>query len=170
MKNEELLLRHFIREHVSLLNEEGQLTVGDMKKALELSKKQGAKQALANVSKEAGKKVASAGLKWALSLIPGAAGVADAIETGMEIKDLYDAAKSATPEEKKKNPLWDILTIDPGASKIVDDAVEVDFIKNMSMKVEKLPDDTPMPNIDDQLNNYFKSKEEFYGSQITRQK
>jgi hypothetical protein len=170
MKNEELLLRRFIREHVFLLNEEGQLTVGDMKKALELSKKQGAKQALANVSKEAGKKVASAGLKWALSLIPGAAGIADAIETGMEIKDLYAAAQNATPEEKKKNPLWDILTIDPGTSKIVDDAIEANFIKNMSTRIEKLSDDMPVPNIDDQLNNYFKSQEEFRGSQITKSK
>lgn len=158
-------LRLLIREELSLLHEVD-ITVGDVKKALEYARGKRVKDAAAEVAKEAGKKAGMLGLKSVLSLIPGAAAVQDAIETGMELKDLYSAATSVTPDVKKANPLWDILTVDPDTTAILDDEVEARFIKALGARVAALPDDTKLPDADTQLNNWMKG--EFGGTQVTK--
>lgn len=142
MRITESQLRRIIRE---------ELTVGDLRDALAAAK--GKK--IAAAAKEMGKTAAKKGAMSILGLIPGATSIVGAIETGMEIKDLYDAATSINPEEKKSNPLWDFLTIDSDTSQIVDDAVEQKFVKDIADRVQGMPADSKLPNIDTQLNNWL---------------
>ena len=107
------------------------------------------------------------GLKALLSLVPGAAGVADAVEKGAELKDFFDAAMSVSPEEKKKNPVWDLITIDPDTSAIVDDALEAEFIKLLGDRIKYLDDDDELPDADTQLKNFLKNK--FNKSHVTKE-
>jgi mannose/fructose/N-acetylgalactosamine-specific phosphotransferase system component IIB len=151
-------LRRIIRRALMEDAAAEEVTVGDVKKALKYAKGKKLKDAAIEISKEAGKKAAVSGVKSVLSIIPGLAGVADAVEKGMEIKDLYDAAMSANPEQKKKNPLWDMLTVDPDTSAIVDDGVEQEFVNSLADKVSSLPDDAKIPNADAQLKGYLKDK------------
>jgi hypothetical protein len=156
----ERLLRQYIREsiqHRELLNEEV-LKVRDLKAAIEYTKGKKLKDAAAAVAKEAGKKGLQLGFNALLSMIPGASFVKDAVETGIELKDLYTAAKDVSPTAKKKNPMWDKLTIDPDASAIVDDAVEQEFINLLGDRIKYLDDDAELPDADTQLSNFLKVK------------
>lgn len=161
--NNHNILRALIRE--SLLCEEfPEITVGDVKTALKYAKEKGTEEAIKAASKKTGK----LGVKTILSLIPGAGAVADAFEAGLHIKDIYDSAMSVSPKMKKINPLWDMLAIDPETSAIVDDGVETEFIKTLGQKVATLPDDEKMPNADEQLRDYLKSK--YSNTYITKTK
>ena len=170
MKNDERLLREYIRNSLrqQLLSEEdnGSVTVGDIKSALEYAKGKNLKSAFAAASKEAGKKGAKLGLNFLLSLLPGASAVSSAIEAGLEFKELANAAKSVSPEAKKTNPAWDLLTIDPDKSAIVDDAIEADFFKAISDKIKNLDDDDVLPDMDVQLNSYLRNR--FNNTAITK--
>lgn len=153
------LLREAIRE---ILREEETIRVGDVRQALAAAKGKKIKDAAAAVAKEAGKKGAMA----VLQMIPIAGGAVAAIEKGMELKDLYDAAMSIKPDEKKKNPLWDFLSIDPDTSAIVDDKVEADFVKALADKVAVLDDSDELPDADTQLTGYLKG--EFKGAHVSK--
>jgi len=169
MKKDEKLLREYIRESIkgkSPINELN-IRVGDLRDAMKYAKGKNIKNALAQVSKEAGKKGVALGLKALVSLIPGAGAVASAIETGAELKDLYDAAASVSPEEKKKNPVWDTISIDPDTSAIVDDALEEEFIKLLRDRIKYLDDDDELPDADSQLNNFLKNK--FNKAHVTKE-
>lgn len=156
--NQDRLLREAIR---LVLREEG-LKVGDIRTALDAAKKKQSIEKAAAAAKEAGKK----GVMAALGLIPGAGTLVGAIEAGMELKDLYDAAKDLDPETKKKNPLWDLLTIDPDTSAIVDDAVEAEFVKALGDKVKVLDDEDELPDADTQLAGYLKGR--YGGAHVTK--
>ena len=145
-----------------LLFEAAPLTVGDVKTALKYAKGKkldAAKSAFA-------KRAAQVGAKTFLSFVPGLGGLSDAIEAGADIKDIYDAASSLKAKDKKKNPVWDKLSIDPGSSSIVDDGVETQFLKDLSDKIEIMRDDEELPDVDTQLANYLKDK--FDGSHIAK--
>lgn len=156
---EHRLLRETIRQ---ILAEQQQFTVGDLRAALKAAKSKDMKAAAIEMSKEAGKKGALALLKF----IPGVAQAKDAIELGEFGYDLYKAASGISPKDKKKNSLWDILTIDPDTSAIVDDSVEAKFIKAMGDQAVGLNDSDPLPDIDDQLTDYLKGQ--YSGTHITR--
>ena len=148
-------LRALIRE--TILSEEGdpsKITVGDVKSALEYAKGKDRKTVAAEIAKKTG----MLGVKTLLSLIPGGSMAATALEYGAEMKDFWDTSQSVKPTEKKSNPLWDLMTIDPESSAIVDDAVEKSFIADMGEKIQQLPDESLLPNVDTQLSNYLKSK------------
>jgi hypothetical protein len=160
MKTNERLLRQYIRESIrdrELLNEDT-LKVGDLRAALNYTKGKKLKDAAAAVAKEAGKKGLGLAVDALASLVPGLGAVMDAIETGMELKDLYDAAANAKPEAKKTNPLWDRISIDPDAPAIVDDAIEAEFTDPLSDKVKYLDDEDELPDADVQLAGFLKSK------------
>jgi len=158
-------LRGVIREELARLSE-ADLTVGDVKAALKYARGKRAKDAAAEFAKEAGKKAAAVGVKSFLSIVPGLAGLADAVEAGLELKDLYDAAASATPEQKKANPLWDRLTVDPDTSRIIDDEVEDKFATELGNRISDLPDDTPLPDADTQLSSWLKDR--YSGAHVTK--
>lgn len=155
----ERLLRETVR---AILHEEQTMRVGDVRDALKAAKGKKIKDAAA----EMGKVVAKKGAMAVLGFIPAAATVRAAIEGGMELKDLYDAAASISPEEKKKNILWDFLSIDPDTSAIVDDAVEANFVKALKKRVELLDDDDELPDIDRQLAGYLRG--EFDGAHVAK--
>jgi len=158
-KNSTQLLRETIRQ---ILREEETIRVGDVRAALKAARGKKIKDAAIEMGKEASKKGALAVLK----MIPVAGSAVQAIETGLELKDMYDAATSIKPEEKKKNPLWDFLTIDPNTSAIVDDKVEADFVKALADKVSALDDNDELPDADTQLSGYLKG--EFDGAHVSR--
>lgn len=169
MNRQEKVLRRYIREsihHRRLLNEDV-LTVGDLRAAIQYAKGKKLKDAAVEVAKEAGKKGLQLGMKALLSLVPGASFVADAAETGMELKDLYDAGKNVSPEQKKKNPVWDKITVDPDTSAIVDDAVEAEFVSLLNDRIKYLDDDMELPDADVQLANFLKAK--FNKAYVTKQ-
>ena len=143
------------------------VTVGDMKKALAYAKGKKTSELVASATKKAGEKALAGGAKAILNLIPGAGSVAQAIETGLEIKDIYDAAKEASPKAKKSNPLWDRLTIDPDKAAIIDDEVEERFISDLNNRIQKLPDDEEIPDADRQLDFWLSNK--YTGSKIVKQ-
>lgn len=151
-----------LREAIRLAIHEETIKVGDIRAALAAAKKKQSVEKAKAAAKEAGKK----GVMAALGLIPGAGTLVGAIEAGMELKDLYDAAKDLDPEAKKKNPLWDLLTIDPDTSAIVDDAVEAEFIAALGDRVKSLDDEDELPDADAQLASYLKGK--FSGAHVKK--
>jgi hypothetical protein len=153
------LLRETIRE---ILREEQTLRVGDVRQALKYARGKKIDAAAAAVAK----KTAEKGALFVLKRIPLLGGALDAIEAGMELKDLYDAAMSVKPEDKKKDPLWDKLTIDPDTSAIVDDGVEAKFVNALGDRVDALDDDDELPDADTQLSGYLKG--EFGGAHVSK--
>jgi len=146
-----LLLKEAIR--FILLNE---VKVGEIKKAMELVRNNKKKDAAVAAAKEAGKKGLKAGIGALIGLIPGGGTIWSAMESGSEIADVIMAAsKEISPEEKKKNPIWDQLTIDPDTAAIVDDAVEANFLKDMQNAVNRAPDDQDV-DLDVMLSNFLK--------------
>jgi hypothetical protein len=145
-----LLLKEAIR--FILLNE---VKVGEIKKAMELVRNNKKKDAAVAAAKEAGKKGLKAGIGALIGLIPGGGTLWSAMESGSEIADVIMAAsKEISPEEKKKNPIWDQLTIDPDTAAIVDDAVEANFLKDMQNAVNRAPDNQDI-DLDIMLSNYL---------------
>jgi hypothetical protein len=159
MKITESRLRQIIREEI---------TVGDVRKALDYAQGKSYEDALERTTKVVSKKLKKTGIKTVLSLIPGAAGAWEWVSLGMDMKDLYDAATNVTPKEKKKNALWDKITIDPEVSDIVDDDVEAKFIQHLGDTISGLPDDDVLPDADTQLSNWVHRN--YKGTQIKKPK
>jgi len=141
---------------------EDTIKVGDIRKALKLARDLKGKEAKAEFSKKA----ATLGVKTVLGMIPALGAVSNILDKGLDVKDLYDAAKSASPKEKKANQLWDFITIDPESSAILDDKVESDFIDALSQKVSVLDDEDELPDADTQLASYLKGK--YSGAHVTK--
>ena len=76
--------------------------------------------------------------------------VLDAIPGASTIKSLFDLVKPlySQPDDKKTNTALDKLNIDDEISAIVDDTIEDNFLKDLSQSLEKLPDETPLENVD----------------------
>jgi hypothetical protein len=141
---------------------EGTIRVKDLKDALELLGKHKTREKAWAAAKSAGK----TGLKALIGLLPLGGAVTAAIEGGDAVKDMYDAAKDVDPKEKKKNPLWDLMTIDPDTSAIVDDAVEGEFIKALQARVAQLSDNDVIPDADELLRRYLTNK--YRGAHVTK--
>ena len=151
-KQAQLFLRLLIRE--SILLEEEEILVGDIKKAKQALVKYKTKEAGLEALKSVGK--ATAGT---LAGLMGLGGYSSFIDAGINIADTIQAAKGKVkPEDKKKNPMWDLLTLDEPTAAILDNSVEDKFIQDFSKGVEALPDDAKVPNADTQLNNWLKAK------------
>jgi len=147
----EAKIRSFVKK--VLKEDDGRIkSVGELKKALQAARGQKVK----NVADAYAKKAGFLGLKAALGLIPGGGTLATAIEAGAEIKDVIDTVRSIDPKAKKNSPLWDILSIDPNIADVVDAKVEDDFIKDYAQGVERLPDDSPIPDADVAFSTWLK--------------
>jgi len=157
-RRQEQLLREAVR---SILHEEA-ITVGKVRAALAAAKKAKSIERAKELAKAGGKVAVSA----ILDQIPVLGNVKKGFERGMELKDLYDAYKSVDPEAKKKNPLIDLLTIDPDTSAIVDDAVEAEFFKALTGRVEYLDDEDELPDADQQLASWLKG--EYKGAHVSK--
>ena len=162
--SEETLLREAIRS--ILLEDTGTMTVGHLRNALRVAKGIGSEEKMKAAGKEAAKRGLTKGAGALIGLIPGGGTIWSAIEAGIDVKGVYKAATKLTPEEKKANPLWDFITIDPDTSAIVDDGVESNFIIALGDSVDGLPDNAEIPDADVQLTNYLKDK--FSGAHITK--
>jgi len=163
MRITEAALRKVIRDEALRIMQED-IQVGELRNQLRAAR--GKK--LKDTGAHAAKKLGVLGLKGALSLIPGASFVSDAIEAGAEIKDLLDIVKNLKPKEKESSPLWDFLTIDPDVSDILDNGVEDKFLIDLGKDIESLPDDATLPDADVQLNNWLKKN--YGGTQLVKQK
>ena len=153
MKTQKSNQYRLLQETIRLIIRED-IRVGDIKAALAATKK-------AKNFKQAGAMLKTAGKATAMSILgmfPGAGTISAALQAGMEFKDIYDAAKDLDPKEKEANPLWDLLTIDPETSAIVDNGVESDFISTLADKANMLDDDDELPDADTQLAGYLKGK------------
>jgi hypothetical protein len=149
----EILLREVIRH--TLLNE---VKAGDFKKAVEIVKKAQKEKVGKEAFADTVSKMANHGVGIALSAIPfGSAlwSTISAVKDSTEV--IINAHNKLKDPEKKKNPIWDQITIDPDTSEIVDDAVEFNFLKNVSDTIENAPDDQDI-DLDVMLSNYLKGK------------
>tara|TARA_B100000424_G_scaffold79784_1_gene59761 strand:+ start:636 stop:1181 length:546 start_codon:yes stop_codon:yes gene_type:complete len=107
-------------------------SIGDLKKAIKAAtlKKQG--------------KLAKGGAK------EGIAGLfLDMVPFGGLVKDLGQAAIQAykLPDSAETKTGLDALNVDDNVSKIVADEVENAFLKSMAKKLEAMPDDTPLAQV-----------------------
>jgi hypothetical protein len=150
-------LRRLIREVI---------TVGDVRTALKYARDKRDKEAAIAAAKAAGGKVMKKGVEAVMGLFPGGGTLWSVVSGAKDIADIVSAAANTGPEEKKKNPLWDQLTVDPDTSAIVDDEVEERFVKDLAGAVEGLPDGDPFPDADDQLANWLKGK--FSGAHVRK--
>jgi len=150
-------LRRLIREVI---------TVGDVRTALKYAKDKKGKEAAIAAAKAAGGKAVEKGVEAVMGLFPGGGTLWSVVSGARDIADIVSSASSTGPEEKKKNPLWDQLTVDPDTSAIVDDEVEERFVKDLAAAVDGLPDTAPFPDADDQLANWLKGK--FSGAHVRK--
>ena len=141
---------------------EGTIRVKDLKDAFTLLKKYKTKEkALAM----AGSGVKT-GVKAALGFLPFGGTLTAILDAAEPLKDMYDAAKDVDPEAKKSNMLWDLMTIDPDTSAIVDDAIEDNFIKALQTRVSQLSDNDMIPDADELLRQYLTNK--YRGAHVTK--
>lgn len=146
------LLRETIRQ---ILREESALKVGDIRQALDAAKGDSEKSDIATISKSAARKLGRRAAGLAINTLPGGSVAWTAFNVARDMRDLYKKAKHIPDSEKKKNPLWDYLTLDPEIADILDDGVEQEFVDWLATKVEDMPDDAYLPNAEDQLADYL---------------
>jgi hypothetical protein len=127
-----------------LIREEARMTVGELRRALRAAK--GKK--VAAIGGEAAKKIGLYGLKAALGALPGGGTLSAALEAGLDVADVIGKAGGMSTRERTSSPLWDLLSIDPDVSDVVDDDLENRFIKKFADGVSGLPDDAPLPDAD----------------------
>jgi len=162
MRITESALRRIVREEI--LREA--ITVGDLKAALKAAKGQKNKEIALDAAKKLAAKGVEKGAESVVGLFPGGGTIWSWVSGAKDAGEIiYNAAKS-DPEVKKKNPLWDRLTLDPEVSAIVDDEVEDKFIKALGDAVTGLDDDAELPDADEQLSNWLKGK--YSGAHITK--
>lgn len=127
------------------LNEAAQFkTYGELKKAISLALNKERGKALAG-------QVAQLGVDQILGLIPGASNAKSAFDF---IKSVYDAT-----DDKKTSTFLDKFNVDDQYSKIVDDKVEMAFIKFLTQAITSTPDETPLPqdfDVNAKLQDYLK--------------
>ena len=94
----------------------------------------------------------------------------DLIPTVGPLYKMFKRAKGSTQAFKKlsgvgepdagvkTNTGMDRLRIDKGYSQIVDDEIEEGFLYDLLAKLEKLPDDAPIPDANAHLEDYLKFK------------
>jgi hypothetical protein len=119
-------------------------TYGELKKLIRLTiNKERAKAAAGEVAK--------LGVDQVLGLIPGASNAKSAFDF---VKSIY-----AATDDKKTNTFLDKINVDDQYSKIVDDKVEMAFIKFLTQAIESTPDETPLPqdfDVNTKLQDYLK--------------
>lgn len=108
-------------------------TVGELKKALKFIASKGRAEGGKEFIKDFG-----AGL------------LADLIPGGATIKTAFDAYKAvySADDKAKTGTGLDYLNVDDKVSAIVDDPIEVAFLKQLGKQIEAAPDDTPISNFD----------------------
>lgn len=101
--------------------------------------------------KAVGDQVTSAAVDQVLGLIPGASNVKSAFDF---VKAIYSAT-----DDKKTNTFLDKINIDDQYAKIVDDKVEMAFLKFLTDAIINTPDETPLPqdfDVNAKLQDYLK--------------
>ena len=85
-------------------------------------------------------------------LVPGAG---TALSVASTLKAMYSA-----PDDKKTNTYLDRMNVDDEVAAIVDDTVEDNFLIKAMELIEGLPDDADIPDINQELSKWLKSKYE----------
>lgn len=101
--------------------------------------------------KAAGGELAKLGVDQILGLIPGASNAKSAFDF---VKTIYSAT-----DDKKTNTFLDKLNVDDKYSEIVDDKVEMAFIKFLTQAITNTPDNTALPqdfDVNKTLQDYLK--------------
>lgn len=143
-----------LRRLVGVITESPQMTIGQLRQALSHVKEKGIEQA----KKDAAKSVGGMAADFAKDMV-GIGAIANLAKGAKDIADIYrNAGKIVTTQEKEKNPFWDVITLDPGKEKVIDDRVEQEFIQALADRVGNLPDNAPVPNADIMLNRFLKDK------------
>ena len=144
---------------VLALNEDKVETFEDLRDLLAII---GQTKKLAKAKDQAG--AVGSAAKNLMGLIPGVGQVKAAIELAGNVKDIASMAKSVMPaddDEAEKSPVLDMLNIDDSYSKILDDKLEVDFIKKLSDQIANkngtIPDDWSVTHV---LEDYLESSQE----------
>ena len=101
--------------------------------------------------KAAGDQVTAAAVDQVLGLIPGASNVKSAFDF---VKSIY-----AATDDKKTNSFLDKINVDDQYSMIVDDKIEMAFLKFLTKSIMDTPDDTVLPqnfDVNQNLQDYLK--------------
>jgi hypothetical protein len=164
LKIDEKILREAIRKEIASQIISEALTVGDFREALKFVKGKTRDEAQKAALKAGAKKA----VLTALSFFPGGGPAAEAIgfaadlasgasDAGSTVASLYKSlGKAPEPKEKKPSELWDYINLDDSVSKIIADDVESKFLKDLEAKMRQLDDADPLPNVDDQFQNWLK--------------
>lgn len=129
-----------------IISEEKKIeTLGDLKKFFKWSK-----------LKKQGGPAAKSAAKALLSFVPLAGGAMELIDQASDLKGVFSALYQKDDNFQTSDALSKV-NVDDEISKIVDDQVELDFLKYILEEFNKLPDDTPLEQIDmtDQLRQYL---------------
>lgn len=133
------------------LHEQSAATVGDLLDAVEVIRKAQNKEA----ATQKFKKIGGVAARFGLGLITAGLSevVAQAVDTGEAIKDIFDAVADpdAINSGKLKNQPWiELLGIDDNFSRIVDDKIEkqilVDLISKYTGSLARMNRNSPLPN------------------------
>jgi hypothetical protein len=129
---------------------DGQLSVGELKQALEILRKSKNKDEAIAKAKSAGADVA----KLVLGLIPVIGNVAG---TGLGLLDIFKKVMDPkNPKEKNPNEFIQLFQIDPEVSKLLDDEIEYKFIAYAEEGLKKMSDDKPVPDFFNELQKFIK--------------
>jgi hypothetical protein len=128
------------------LNERKEIeTIGDLKKFFKWTK-----------VKKKGGPAAETATKWLVGFVPFGATMKNVIEAAPDLWSVFSTLYQKDDNFQTSDALSKV-NVDDEISKIVDDQVEIDFLKYILDQFKKLPDNTPLEKIDmtDQLRQYL---------------
>ena len=129
------------RENVKQITSDKKLeTVGELRAFVKVSR-----------AKEAGAEIA----KTIIGFLPGIGKAYKIFKGAKSLKNAFKTLNGAE-DDVKTNTGMDRLNIDDEYSKIVDDGIEEGFLNDFLAKLEELPDDAPIPDANQHLEDYLK--------------
>lgn len=144
---------------------DGKITMGDLKQSIELMRSKISKDEMKQRAKSLGGDIFN--LVTTLAPIPN---VLDAVITGKDVVDgllgivktISDPLRNKTSAPNlQQNPLMAILQVDPELSKILDDQIEQDFLKqelDALLKQAETNPNAPMPDMTQVFRDFLNKK------------
>mgnify|MGYP001251721686 FL=1 len=129
-------------------------TVGQLKKIINIHR-------ALEAGKETGKKAA----EIAIERIPGLGDLFAVWKGAKDAKEIIGKLYSAKDNFKTSTAL-DNINVDDDVSKIVDDPIEVAFIKDLLQTLAEMDDTDPIPDVNVELQKYLYTK--FNGNQVKK--
>ena len=146
MKNDMKLIMEAWKSSKLLTEAQEINTIGELRKTIEDYR-----------TSSAGKEVGKKAVEMAIEATPLLSNVYSIWKGAKDAKDMLGKLYGAE-DDIKSNTGMDRLNVDDNVSKIVDDRIEQAFLNDLLKSVEQMDDNDPIPDVNERLRDYLKTK------------